>query len=102
MKKQPRKKDQHTAKTKSSAIWQLRNAKVRIDEVIRRARTEGPQWIVKENKETVVVLAAEEYERLIARVRQPKSLVEFFAQSPLVNSGINLARVSDCGRPIKL
>jgi hypothetical protein len=45
-----------------------------------------------------VILAAEEYERLIKTVkRERKSMLEFFAESPLVGSGIDLERAPDFG-----
>jgi prevent-host-death family protein len=82
--------------------WQLQTAKAKFSELFRRARTEGPQYVTRGGKEAVVVMPAEDYERLTARARQPKSLVEFFAQSPLVGSGIDLERKPDYGRDIKL
>ena len=46
-------------------------------------------------------LTAEEFERLKRRHRKT-SLVQFFAESPLVGSGIDLERKPDYGRKIKL
>jgi len=82
--------------------WQLQTAKARFSEVFRRARTEGPQYVTRQGKEAVVILPAEEFERLMERTRQPKSLVKFFAESPLVGSGINLDRQRDYGRKVDL
>lgn len=82
--------------------WQLQTAKAQFSELFRRARTEGPQWVTKQDKEAVVILPAEEFERLRSKARQPQSLVQFFAESPLVNSGIDLERTADYGREIDL
>jgi prevent-host-death family protein len=82
--------------------WQLQTAKARFSEVFRKARTEGPQWITKQDKEAVVMLPAEEYEILTARAKQPRSFVQFMRESPLVGSGINLEREPDYGRDIEL
>ncbi len=82
--------------------WQLQTAKARFSELFRRARTEGPQWITRQEKEAVVMLPAEEYENLTARARQPRSLVQFFAESPLAKSGIKLERETDYGRTVDL
>jgi len=82
--------------------WQLQAAKARFSEVFRRARTEGPQWVTKQDKEAVVILPAEEYENLTARASQPRSLVQFFRESPLMNSGIDLDREADYGRDVDL
>ena len=92
----------HSAVKKNKPSWQLQTAKAQFSEVFRRARSEGPQYVTRGGKETVVIVPAEEFERLTARTHQPKSLVEFFAQSPLVGSGIDLERKPDYGRKIKL
>jgi prevent-host-death family protein len=74
--------------------WQLHTAKSRFSELFRRARSEGPQCVTRRGKEAVVVLAAEEFERLKRRKRKT-SLAQFFAESPLVGSGIDLERKLD-------
>jgi prevent-host-death family protein len=88
--------------TTPAAKWQLQTAKARFSEVFRRARTEGPQWVTKQDKEAVVILPAEEFEALTARAKQPKSLVQFLRESPLTGSGINLEREADYGRDVDL
>jgi prevent-host-death family protein len=82
--------------------WQLQTAKAQFSELFRRARTEGPQVVTRQGKEQVVVLSAEQFDRLIKRVRQPKSLVRFFAESPLTRVSLDLRRDVDSGREIKL
>ena len=49
-----------------------------------------------------MALPDEEFERLKARDRQPESLVEFFANSPLAEVTIDLEREPDYGRVIEL
>ena len=82
--------------------WQLQTAKAQFSEVFRRARVEGPQWVTRQNKDTVVILPAEDFERLARRSSQPASLVRFFAESPLVGVGLDLARRPDYGRDVEL
>jgi antitoxin Phd len=82
--------------------WQLQTAKAQFSELFRRARSEGPQWVTRQDKEAVVVLPAEEFERLRARSQQPQSLVEFFAKSPLGKVRIDLERKPDYGRTVEL
>jgi prevent-host-death family protein len=83
--------------------WQLQTAKARFSELFRRARSEGPQYVTRQGKEAVVVLPAEEFERLKGRSRRTKtSLTRFFAESPLVGSAIDLERKPDYGRKVKL
>jgi antitoxin Phd len=87
--------------TKAPA-WQLQTAKAQFSELFRRARSEGPQYVTKAGKEAVVVVPAEQFEQLIARRRQPKSLVEFFRSSPLVGAGLDFEREPDYGRDVDL
>lgn len=88
--------------TRQSEPWQLQTAKARFSELFRRARTEGPQVVTRQGKEQVVVLRAEQFAQLTKRARQPKSLVRFFAESPLTRVKLDLARDVDSGREIKL
>ena len=82
--------------------WQLQTAKAQFSELFRRARAEGPQVVTRQGKEQVVVLPAEQFAQLTKRVRQPKSLVRFFAESPLTRVTLDLSRDVDSGREIKL
>jgi antitoxin Phd len=81
--------------------WQLQTAKARFSELFRKARSEGPQYVTRQGKEAVVVVGEEEFERLKRRKRKT-TLVQFFAESPLVGSGIDLERKPDFGRKVKL
>ena len=98
---QTKKKSKPTTK-RSSQPWQLQTAKAQFSELFRRARTEGPQVVTRQGKEQVVVLPAEQFAQLTRRVRQPKSLVRFFAESPLTRVNLDLSRDADLGREIKL
>jgi antitoxin Phd len=82
--------------------WQVQTAKARFSEVFRLARTKGPQRITRQGREGVVMIAEEEYDLLAARSRQPKSLVQFFRESPLVGVDLELDRARDIGREIQL
>src|ERR1700693_3537215 len=86
----------------SRRSWQLQTAKARFSEVFRRARAEGPQYVTRQGKEAVVIVPAEEFERLAGRTRQPRSLVAFFAESPLADLELNLKRKPDYGRRVTL
>jgi antitoxin Phd len=82
--------------------WQLQTAKARFSEVFRLARTEGPQRITRQGKEGVVMISDEQYHQLAGRSHQPKSLVQFFRESPLVGVELDLERDKDEGRDIEL
>ena len=82
--------------------WQVQSAKARFSEVFRRARTEGPQRITRQGKESVVMIAEEQFDKLVGKSHQPKSLVQFFRQSPLVGVKLDLRRDRGPGREIEL
>lgn len=86
----------------TAATWQLQTAKARFSEVFRRARSEGPQYVTKAGKEAVVIVPAEQFNELVAKTRQPKSLVDFFRNSPLHGMHLDLKRDPDKGRDIEL
>lgn len=70
--------------------------------MFRLTRSQGPQWVTRGGKEAVVVVAAEEFERLTRRKKQSGSLVEFFAKSPLAGAELDLERKPDFGRTVDL
>lgn len=82
-------------------VWQLHEAKARFSELFRRVRTQGPQRVVKQRGEAVVIVPAEEFDRANARARQPGSLVEFFRSAPTGGRPLALARKRDMTRTIK-
>jgi antitoxin Phd len=82
--------------------WQVQTAKARFSEVFRLARTQGPQHITRQGKEGVVMIADEEYEKLVGKSHQPKDLWQFFRESPLVGLELEFERDKDTGRDIEL
>ncbi len=89
--------------TKTARVdWQVQTAKAKFSEVFRLARTEGPQHITRQGKEGVMMISDEQYDRLLAKSRQPKSIVRFFRESPLVGVEIDFERDQDTGRDIEL
>lgn len=79
--------------------WKLEDAKARFSEVVRLARSEGPQRVSVRGKDAVVVMCVEELERLRpAKPRQP--LVAFLEGLNL--GGLDLDREQDSGRDIVL
>ncbi len=91
-----------TSTKKAQVDWQVQTAKAKFSEVFRLARTEGPQRITRQGKEGVVMISEEQYERLTAKSRQPKSIVQFFRESPLVGVDLDLERDQDAGRDLEL
>ncbi len=88
--------------SKPGRDWQLQAAKARFSEVFRLARSEGPQRITRQGKEGVVMISDEQYLRLTGKSRQPKSIVQFFRDSPLAGVEFDWERDQDPGREISL
>jgi prevent-host-death family protein len=90
------------SKRSQSREWQVQTAKAKFSELFRRARAEGPQHIKRQGKEGVVMISEEEYQQLTSKSRQPKSLVQFFRQSPLAGIKLDLDRGHDPDRNVDL
>ncbi len=82
-------------------VWQLHDAKARFSELFRRARAEGPQRVVKQGGAAVVIVPAEEFDRISKRAGQPASLAEFFRSAPTGGKPLDLTRKRDSTRTIK-
>jgi antitoxin Phd len=76
--------------------WQLQTAKARFSELVQKATEEGPQTVTRRGKPAVVVVAAEEFERLTERT---PTLKELLLECPL--EGVDLERQRDYGRDIE-
>jgi hypothetical protein len=48
------------------------------------------------------MLPVEQFDQLAARARQPRSLVQFFRESPLVGLELDFERDKDTGRDVGL
>ncbi len=69
-----------------SASWSLQDAKNKFSTVVEAARTEGPQIVTKRGQPAVVVVAAEEFDRLRAIADKPQTnFVEFLLSGPKVD-----------------
>jgi prevent-host-death family protein len=79
-------------------IWTAEEAQTKFSEVLDRALSDGPQTITRNGKPTAVIVSAEEW----ARVQRPKregTLADFFANSPLRESGVEIERPKDVATP---
>lgn len=79
--------------------WQIQEAKNRLSELVRKARSEGPQVITLHGQDAVVVVAADEYRHIAPK---SGSLAEFVRKSPLAGVKLDLKRSRDTGRDVKL
>lgn len=58
--------------------WTLEKPRNQLSEVVRRALAHEPQLVTRGRHDAVVVLAKEDYERLVA----PSGIVDFLRNSP--------------------
>lgn len=77
--------------------WTIAEAKAKFSEVVEQARSQGPQTITRHGHNAVIIVSAEEWER---KTKRGGNLAEFFASSPLRESGLTVKRVKD--RPRKI
>ncbi len=80
--------------------WKLEEAKARFGEVVRRAKSEGPQRVSVRGRDAVVVMAADEFDRLQPSGADRVPLVEFLES--LQAEGLDLTREADVGRDVVL
>jgi prevent-host-death family protein len=83
----------------STETWTVVEAKAKFSQIIDKARTSGPQTVTKNGRPAVVIVPAEEWER---KIRRSGNLAEFFAESPLRESGLEAPRTKDGDRQIDL
>ena len=62
--------------------WVLHEAKAHLSEVVRQAKTAGPQRVSVHGRDQVVIMSAEEYARLKGE-RSGRLLVDLMRKSPL-------------------
>ncbi|MDI1364428.1 MAG: type II toxin-antitoxin system Phd/YefM family antitoxin [bacterium] len=84
----------------SEPSWKLEDAKARFSEVVRLARSEGPQRVTVRGKDAVVVMSVEDLERLSPPNPNRPALVSFLEALHL--DGLDLTRESDIGRDVEL
>lgn len=90
-----------TVRTRESAdpVWKLEDAKARFSEVVRRARDVGPQRVTVRGRPAVVVVAADEYDRLAPSVKG-RSMLDLFAGLEELGE-LDIERDRDTGRDIE-
>lgn len=85
--------------SRNTKAWTLADAKAHLSEVVDSALKKGPQVITRHGRKAVVVVAAEEWER---KTQRQGTLADFFAASPLRESGLEIERSEDGPRDIDL
>ncbi|MFM9974448.1 MAG: type II toxin-antitoxin system Phd/YefM family antitoxin [Beijerinckiaceae bacterium] len=57
----------------AASTWKLQDAKARFSEVVRLARSEGPQHVTVHGRDGVVVVSADEFARLKHPVKETRT-----------------------------
>lgn len=81
--------------------WRLQDAKARFSELVRRARDAGPQRVTVHGKDAVVVVDADEWDRLSKPV-SGRDLVDALARSPLKDVPIERLSVKSPVRDVEI
>jgi prevent-host-death family protein len=71
--------------------WRLQDAKAHLSEVVRQAQQRGPQRVTLHGRDAVVVVRAEEFDRM-RRPISGRDIVAALVTSPL--AGVNFERIT--------
>jgi prevent-host-death family protein len=63
-------------------VWQVQEAKQRFSEVLRRAKSDGPQVVTRHGQEIAVVVDIDEYHKLSEHDQPRKSFTEHLLSFP--------------------
>jgi len=85
--------------TPNAQSWTVAAAKAHFSEVVENALKHGPQIITRHGRKAVIVVAAEEWER---KTQRQGTLADYFAASPLRDSGLEVERPRDTPRKLDL
>jgi prevent-host-death family protein len=81
--------------------WSLQDAKARLSEVVRQARERGPQRVTVHGRDAVVIIRAEEFDRM-RRPISGRDLLAMMASSPLAEVDFERLSVKSPVRDIDL
>jgi prevent-host-death family protein len=73
--------------------WLLQDAKARFSELVRKARGEGPQLVTLHGRPAVVVIDAEEYQR-VSGGKNGRALIDAMRASPLRDTELTPGRAA--------
>ena len=80
------------------STWKLQDAKARFSQVVEDALKVGPQFVTRRRKKAVVVLATDEFEKLIS---QKPSFREFLLNCPKIDDDFDIERQKDYSRSVE-
>jgi len=81
--------------------WPLQDAKTRLSELVREARTHGPQLVTLHGRDAAVVVGVEEFARLQRKITG-HDIVEALRASPLAEVEFERVSVDSPVRDVEL
>ncbi|MGF1513013.1 MAG: type II toxin-antitoxin system prevent-host-death family antitoxin [Elainellaceae cyanobacterium] len=78
----PKDANKPTTNFENLKVWKLEDAKAQFSEVIQLAQENAPQRITVSGEDAVVILAAQDFAKLLPLLKQP-SLHQLLSRSPL-------------------
>jgi len=97
--RRPKRPDTSSPTLTGMERWKLEDAKARFSEVVRQAGTTGPQLVTVRGRDAAVILAPEQYRRLLPK-KNEMPLAHFLKSLGL--SALTVEREADSGREIDL
>jgi prevent-host-death family protein len=81
--------------------WRLQDAKARLSEVVRQAQQRGPQRVTVHGRDAVVVVRADEFDRM-QRPVSGRDIVAALAGSPLAEVDFERLSIKSLVRDVRL
>jgi prevent-host-death family protein len=82
----------------NDVAWQLQEAKQKFSQLVQQALDEGPQVVTRHGEAVVVVVSADEYQRLTGSKRDFR---DFLLNGPDL-SALDLSRTTERAREVEL
>src|SRR5215217_3170071 len=90
-----------SSRPRSGNRWRLQDAKARLSEVVRQARERGPQRVTLHGRDAVVIVRADEFDRM-QRPVSGRDIVAALAASPLAEVSFERLTVKSPVRDVDL
>ncbi len=80
-------------------VWKIQDAERQFAKLINKAMIQGPQYIIRQGVETVVIISVREYENLIS---DKTDFTEFLLSCPKLDENFEPERQKDFSRNMDL
>jgi prevent-host-death family protein len=94
-------KQTQSGRSRPGNRWRLQDAKAKFSEVVRQARQRGPQRVTLHGRDAVVVVRAEDFDRM-RRPVSGRDIVDVLAASPLAEVNFERLTVKSSVRDVSL